>query len=466
MKYIVFWAFFGLGVPSLAVMGIMSAKVRGLLLTGLVFVTMLDSRVSINLMSMEMYRGPDRGFEITLADLLAIALTIALLIRSGSKIKFWPFNTTWMMMFFILAVSSAAAAPVPIYGAFSIWKMIRMYMLFWCVANAIHSGVDINYLWYGLLAVGLAMFLLTFKQKYMDGYYRVPGPFDHSNTIPPYANLMMPALLMYGLVEKNGPQWRALLFLVAGLGLVFAVLATQSRAGLVLSGGSVLAVLFMALVRARSGRVTLISLVVLLGMVAGGIKAADTIIYRFLHAPEASGQARDEFNHAAKLMADGNTFGVGLNNFSWVLTYTPAYNSHIETMASEKEAAGVAHHIYWLTAAELGYPGLILFSIIMIRFTWLALRWGFRGRSKESLLLFGLFMGWMCLNTQGFLEWAFRITPVTNMFAIIAGTTVGTAAIEKANRKAAKTDRSGPDEEQGPPLPAIGPAPRIRARAA
>jgi O-antigen ligase len=139
--------------------------------------------------------------------------------------------------------------------------------------------------------------------------------------------------------------------------------------------------------------------------------------------------ARDEFNIAADKMAHDNIFGVGLNNFSHVLTITPKYNEHIEVMKNE-EQAGVAHHIYLLTAAEMGYAGLLVFLVIIARFVFIAFRFFRSSKSIEGSLAFGIGLGFCALHASGFLEWALRITPVTYMFTIICGVLVSIAKYE------------------------------------
>ena len=265
------------------------------------------------------------------------------------------------------------------------------------------------------------------KQKYLEGLYRIHGPLDHSNGIPLYSNLIIPVLLLWGLTDRRLSRAQAGLTILASLGLVFAVVATQSRAGTVLSGACVLGALGVANLRASSRRVSFTTAFVLLCVVGGGAMAADTIIRRFKEAPESSEQARHEFNDAARLMAQDHTFGVGLNSFSRVLTDEPRYNQFMEVMKGE-EQAGVAHHIYWLTAAETGYPGLVVFVIVIGRFAWLAGWSAWRHRQYfEGILLAGSLLGFCALHAQGTLEWGLRITPITFVFTVACATVAGVA---------------------------------------
>jgi O-Antigen ligase len=280
--------------------------------------------------------------------------------------------------------------------------------------------VESRYVWYGFLGIGTYLGLITAKQKYLDGMYRVIGPFDHSNTIPAYVNLIMPTLFIWGLSDRSFRLRETVLSLFISLGLVFAVFATQSRAGLVLSTGLLLGMLTLAGIRIQTGRVYLTGIVIMILMIGGGIKASDTIINRFLNAPKTSEEARNEFNVAARKMAVDHVFGVGLNNFSKVLTENERYNSHIRVMASEKQS-GVVHHFYLLTAAEMGMPALLIFLLIIFRFTIMFLRMGWKNRSTGGMLLLGLAAGAIALHLTGFLEWVLRITPVSYQFVITSG---------------------------------------------
>ena len=66
-----FWIFALAVVPTVGFLSARSSKLCGLLFSCLVFSTVLGDATNINFCSMESYRGPDRGFEVTLTDLLA-----------------------------------------------------------------------------------------------------------------------------------------------------------------------------------------------------------------------------------------------------------------------------------------------------------------------------------------------------------------------------------------------------------
>ena len=433
MKYLVFFAMFAGGVPLMASAAISSARYRGLLLAVLVFSTVLGDMASINFLSTENYRGPDRGFELTLTDLVALALAIAVIVRFPRQVNWLPFGTLPMALLFVVAIVSTATAPAPLLGAFTLFKLVRVYLLFWTVVNVLRTGVSLDYLRYGLVAMGLLVAFLAVEQKYLHGMYRITGPFDHSNGIPLYCNLVIPALLLWGLADRRLSSAQAAATVFASLGMVFAVVATQSRAGTLLTAGSVVLALALANAKARSLRVSMITAALAALLVTGAAMVADTLIERFREAPESSEQARDEFNVAARLMAGDRTLGVGLNNFSLVLTTVDRYNGHIEVMKGE-EQGGVAHHIYWLTAAEMGYVGLALFVAVLGGFVVKAAVGGFRARGLDSLLLWGLFIGFVAVHLQGTLEWGLRITPMAFQLTICCAITVALADAVRKGR--------------------------------
>ena len=440
MKYVIFFATALAGVPMMALAAMMHSAVPGFLLSALIFSTSWGAKAGIRFVSMELYRGPDRGFEITITDLIALALVIWLLTTQLRKIRWIPPNSLWCLLFMVLAFVSTATAPVTIYSEFTLFKLFRAYLIYWCVCNCILAGVDRRYVWFGCMAVAGYVTLLALEQKYLFGLYRIHGPFDHSNTVPMYLNMTLPLLMVWGVCDPVLGKMPAFASMGAALGMVFSVLATQSRFGLVLSGLCLAGAIGYANLRYRGSRTTVITAIMLLGVIVGGAMAAKTVINRFQTAPKESEAAREEFNTAARMMLADHFFGVGLNNFSDVLSKEQRYREHIVVMKTE-EQAGVAHHIYLLTAAEMGRIGLAVYLVIIFRFMWMALWGALRGRSVENGLLWGLFLGAAALHLVGLKEWALRVTPPTYMFAITSGLIAAWSSRE-AGRRAARKKRT------------------------
>ncbi len=426
MKYLVFAVAFAAGVPLMAGVAMWSRRARGWLLAVLVLSTVLGDLANINFLSMETYRGPDRGFEVSLSDLVALALALSVIVTDFGRVRWFPPLTMSFLVFVTIGVASTLASPVPLLGVFTLVKLAKFYLVYWCVANLLRTGTSRRYLWLGFVGIAAVLTFVAVYQKYGLGLYRVHGTFDHSNTIPAFANLILPVLIVWALVDREVRPGEVVVSALAALGLLFCVVATFSRAGLALSVGAVLSALALGSRRAPGARTAIASGMAAVIMTAGGVVAADSVMKRFREAPESSHHAREEFNTAARMMAADHTLGVGLNNFSHVLTYETRYRAHVSVLAGE-EQAGVAHHIYLLTAAEMGYAGLFAFAFFMASLTGRAAWHGLRARSTETTLVGGFLVGLVTLHLVGALEWVFRLSPVLYLFAVVAAAVISFA---------------------------------------
>ncbi len=422
------------GIPIIGMVSARNATFRSLCWMGLVAFIALGDISGVNFVSTESYRGTDRGFELTFTDMFAFGLLLSRSLKAPlvepSK-KTVPPGFLVFCLFLALGLIGVLGSLMPLYGFFTIWKMVRMLFLYWLVWSAGRTEADpqvfyegvLRGLIFGLLAVGL----MGAKQKFVDHMYRVNSTFDHSNTIPLYVNLAAAPVFAWILGDhKMGRIQFFMGFGAVGAALV-AVLATQSRLGILLAGVSVFTALLVSNGKAASKRSRAAAVVFVMASVIGGIMVSDTLLDRIKNAPESSAEARDEFNVAAKLMAADHFFGVGLNNFSITMTNVEKYRAQVEVMANE-EQSGVAHHLYLLTAAETGYIGLALQVIVfaLVQFTLLGFLLKRRSKAEKAALGFlpqvviATMVGQYALFTSCFFEWAFRITPVISQYFTVS----------------------------------------------
>ncbi|MEI6385409.1 MAG: O-antigen ligase family protein [Spirochaetota bacterium] len=434
MKYFIFLGIMLAGIPIIGMVSARNATFRSLCWMGLVAFIALGDISGVNFVSTESYRGTDRGFELTFTDMFAFGLLLSRSLKAPlvepSK-KTVPPGFLVFCLFLALGLIGVLGSLMPLYGFFTIWKMVRMLFLYWLVWSAGRTEADpqvfyegvLRGLIFGLLAVGL----MGAKQKFVDHMYRVNSTFDHSNTIPLYVNLAAAPVFAWILGDhKMGRIQFFMGFGAVGAALV-AVLATQSRLGILLAGVSVFTALLVSNGKAASKRSRAAAVVFVMASVIGGIMVSDTLLDRIKNAPESSAEARDEFNVAAKLMAADHFFGVGLNNFSITMTNVEKYRAQVEVMANE-EQSGVAHHLYLLTAAETGYIGLALQVIVfaLVQFTLLGFLLKRRSKAEKAALGFlpqvviATMVGQYALFTSCFFEWAFRITPVISQYFTVS----------------------------------------------
>jgi hypothetical protein len=108
------------------------------------------------------------------------------------------------------------------------------------------------------------------------------------------------------------------------------------------------------------------------------------------------------------------------------------YRQHITVMANE-EQAGVAHHIYLLTAAEMGWFGMYFFITIVILCELSMVFYGISWKTYEQRLLLGLSVGFLVLFAIGLYEWVIRQTPV--LYQLVVATGFGQALITKVKQQ-------------------------------
>lgn len=434
MKYVAFILMAMIGVPLMIHYGSRSAKVRENLVTALILLTAVGGPTKMNFVSFEHYRGPDRGFEVTLTDLIVVSLCYILKTKYPRALVMAPYNTVWLAILYFIVICSIVPAPLKLMAMFSIWKYLRMAMLYWCMVNIFRIGTSTLAAWRGFLYSGVFVSFMALKEKFINHVYRVPGPFDHSNTVPLYLNLLMPCLLIWGLCDKRLSEKQATACVITAFAIILSIVFTYSRAGLMFSIEAMVMTILAANVRMPSRRVRRVTIVLVIASLIAGAAVAPSVIERMNSAPESSEEARQEFNKAAMAMLSNNPLGIGINNFPEVLTINHDYNKFMDVMSSEDEA-GVCHEIYLLTAAELGWPGIIVFLIIILTFALRTLKGALKEKSLECMLLFGLFFGFCCLWSSGFLEWVFRITPVMSMYVITTGFAM--ALVDRGNMRKA-----------------------------
>jgi hypothetical protein len=421
-----------IGIPIIAGATAFFKKLKFLALIAMVTSFLFNSQFSINLLSMEQYRGPVRGFEITIADIIAIGLIIGMLLRTGSKIVWKPPFTFLLLGFFLFSIVTVYRSEYPIYGWFAIWQLFRMGIMYWCIINFFstedYSLTSIRVLMAGYTLTAFFLSVIAIKQKYLDGIYRISAFFDHSNTVPSFALFTLCVLMVWVLSDVELRKLHFIIPLGSVLGMTVAILATGSRTGIVTAAGSIVAALMISNYKVKNTRIRITTIFLTICIILGGLMVIDTVIDRFLNAPKESEEARNEFEIAAIMMADDYKLGIGLNQYSQVLTVTEKYRKHISVMKNE-EQAGVAHHIYLLTAAEMGYWGMYYFIFIIVAFLFSMFWNGLTWKTLEQRLLLALVVGFAVVFAIGLFEWVLRQSPVLYELAVAAG--FGQALITK-----------------------------------
>jgi hypothetical protein len=423
-------------VPVVAAILFARPDLKSPLLTLLAFTTCYVKKPFYMEVFFTEYRGVDRGFGITLADLIFLGFFIFILIGGLKEKTIWlPYNSITFLLLIVISTISLSVSMVPYYGLFTLHKLIRGLILYWVVVNAVRSREDVKAIVTGLMTAVVFQGWVVLWDKYVakSVVNRSIGSFPHPNSLAMYLDLIIPAILGIYLAKGFSKLQGNIAVLAILLGMV-SIVFTKSRASLVIMMGALgltvtASILFKPTVRKMGIVAAGIVAVTILGAIA-----APKIIARFEKAPKESEETREYFNEAAHAMASEHFLGVGLNAYSWMLGNTEyywyVYPDKLDLADPEgfresvqgQSRLGTAHHIYNLFAAETGYAGMwtfILFlSLFYLKNLWLLFK------SKDEYykaILLGLAVGFATLHVQGLFEWIFRQTQVFYLFILLSG---------------------------------------------
>ena len=391
--------------------------------------------VDINFYSMEHYRGDTRGFEFGATDWMVISLILVMLFSPrwrNRSFSLSPPNTGFLMAYFFLALLSVLAAYERVYAGFGVLKILRGGVVFIAAYNYLNDEDDLRFLVLILAGIVALEFVFVLYQR-LAGGFRVQGTTPHSNTLAGYINMIN--MIFFSLLLGDASRSR-LYWCILAMGSLI-VFATFSRGAIVMMVGGYLLVIILSYKDQFSFRKTRLLMVISLLSLPVMAKIGPSLIDRFINAPEASAISRHLANHAAVSMANEHLFGVGINNYSYVINHT-AYRKFIDNPVDR----GIVHNIFLLHASEMGWPGLLIFLLMMANF----IRIGYKniGRSESTLIssiAVGITVAVVVLNLQGLLEWFFRQTYITIEFFMLAGFLMALPKVNRSSRRRALRTR-------------------------
>lgn len=361
-------------------------------------------RTSISVEFEDYARGDTMGLEVTFIDLVALIVLFA----SPPRRFGFPYRLA-VPLYALVAAVSIGLAPRPDLAFYSFFKLARMILVLVALAGAFEDPRRPP-AWLKGVALGVALELLqAVTQRFVERLDQAVGTFPHQNSLGMALNLVIPIFLAIVLAGQGG----LFAWATVGAGAVCVVL-TLSRGSLFMLGVAVVLVYVLSVSRHFTLKKNLIAGA---GLAAALILAAislPSIIRRFETAPEESAAGRKLYEKEAAMMLDEHPFGIGLNQWSHVSSKL-GYGRRAGLEPQDR--GGLAHHIYWLTAAELGYHGWVAFLILLAA----PFRWGVPRLWKDRTdvrgdVLAGALVGLLVMAIHGTLEWAFRQTQVGYVF--------------------------------------------------
>lgn len=454
---------------ALAVIGVISGvavltvwkRARDFVFVAMIVLAPMTEDYDVNFVSRDFYRGTTRGFEFSMVDILSISLLLSglLLPRKGRSRGYWPASLGFILIFFAYACFNVSLADPKLFGLFELSKMVRGLIIFLAVAFFVRGERELRLFLLGLGLIVSYEGILALKQRYIYGMHRVPGTVDDSNSLSVF--FCSTTAIFVAAINSQIPKWLKGLSAAAIALACVGVILTISRMGVVIIG----TVLTCATIATISYRVTarklIIGAFIVLAAVGAVAKSWKTLQSRFkgTNLAEEYGNnrslGRGYYIRVAEAIVQDQFFGVGLNNWSyWVSEkYGPHLGYHFvhykgtdiepstvippDSNVDEAQAAP-AHSLAALTAGELGIPGLVLLTILWIR--WFQMAGSFLWpRTTDPLRRIGVgILFALCgLFLQSLTEWVFRHSPIYYVAHINLGVLASLYYLKKQAKHAA-----------------------------
>jgi O-antigen ligase len=382
------------------------------------FLLTAGQRLEIALVSWPEWPGMAKGVEISILDLLALAIYLSLG-RSRQKL---PFRLP-MFLYFFTVLLSALQAEVPVATLFYAWQLGRIFFVYVVVARACEDELVGPALMTGMAAGLYIETCLVLWQRFVIHFVQAPGTFVHQNTLGLVANLV--AIPYFTLLLAGQRGWTPTTIPFAdGIITVF----TASRATLGLGAGGFALAFVLSVLRRATARKALVALVGVLALAAIVPLATRSLETRFkvYGLNELIYDERAILMNAGAMMLADNPNGVGANNFVQVANIK-GYEDRAGVAFRKESRSALIHNIYWLAAAETGYIGVTALLFLLLQPLIVALRSGWRNRDDlRGDLLIGFAPALLIFYVHCYFEWTFFTDQVQYLFvmtlALIAST--------------------------------------------
>ncbi len=440
---------------------LISQRVRDVALFFLVFGAVLIQKMDVTFAGVYWYRGTSRGIEISAWDIAPLCLLIATLLlpRYERGRFYWPAGLGLMLLYCGYCTASVMRSEPQMYGVWELAKMARGLMVLLAAAIFVRTRRELGIVVFALACVAWMEALNGLEQRFFKGVFRVPGTFDHENTLSTYLCTIGPVLMAATMASwSKGLRW------FCGLACLFAAgaeMLTLSRMGVPVFTLCVAATAICCTSWQITRQKLAIVAVVLIG-VGGfvfvswdGLKARYTSTNISAEFKDANAvETRGVYWRLAMLMLKEHPYGVGLNNWSYYVgkTYGPAlgyaYTDYDDiTWTPQKEdarqifLAPAADSLPALMLGELGTAGMVLLVLIWLR--WFQMSGSFlRGRLNPDpmhRMAIGLGFGAFGIFLQSITEWTYRQTPVMFTFHAMMGVLASLYYARRRTRRAAAT---------------------------
>ena len=406
----------------------------------LVMTAMRPGNFMLMIDSIEKYRGHTKGFEISLIEVLALALIVAVRKSSPGTRLLVP-GILLYALWCLFSVGSAFGSFEPTYALMAASRFVKGALIFTAAAMFLRDEHDLRW---AIGALGGALLhhgQLCLKMRLLDGQWQVKGWFEHQN--PKAMWCYLGALPVLAAAFWQGVRGKLLWLCIGGVGgAALCILLSVSRAAL---GAFVIgAVILFALawLRGANARMTSFSIAAAIGGFLASTFAMNSMNARLNEVKQSSTETefdlRDTLNkQSAAMLRDHPLLGVGWNNFGIANSRGrgDAYSEILEEWDKERGftiydenyyANPLTESLYWLWLAETGWLGFTAFLLFEAATLWFALRNAIAQRGTlMGALAAALFIALAICYAHGTVERILTQTKNLSQWLMLAGMVAG-----------------------------------------
>lgn len=376
--------------------------------------------------------GYAKGVVVTLLDTLCLAI-LAIAKRTFIRIPFAGLFAAYIAAI-LLSIFQAEGFFAPFSYAF---QTMRAFVVFVTVATVVQQKDMLRYIMYGLAVGAIIQGVVSAGQR-LGGTFQASGTMGHQNLtgmVLHFSTLPLLAMLLAGDRSK--------LYLCGVAGGLVAVALGASRGSIAFLAVGLALLLTLSIMRhATSRKFAVAGFSVLLVALASPVVIAglETRAGNLEQTFAVDGE-RLAFEEAASEMWSDHPLGVGANRYT-LIANTGGYSERAGVTWAGNSRNAVVHNLYLLTAAELGWFGLLalipFLAVVVVRGFHFALA---NRRDPRGDVVLGCTCAVTAAALQSFFEWIWVMPTMQYVFAIAIGITSG--SIIQRKHELAKARREG-----------------------
>jgi O-antigen ligase len=392
--------------------------------------------------SIETYRGHTKGYEISLIEVLAIALIIAVVRQAPTAgLKKGIPGLGWYLLWCGVSLLSLVGSAEPTYALMAASRFVKGALIFAAAALYLRDEKDLRWAIGALAGALLHQGLLCLKMRLLDGAWQVKGWFEHQNPMAMWCYLSaLPVLAMLLWQQTKGRLYWLCLAGYGGAGL--CILLSVSRAALAAYAVGSVILLVAAWLRGPNARVVSFSVLGAVGAFLVALFALDSFYARLNEVASSSETVEEDLRdilnkQSAAMLNDHPLLGIGWNHFG-IANSRPrgdVYSQILEEWDKERGftiydenyyANPLTESLYWLWLAETGWLGFLTFALFAALTVWWALKnsWRRRGTLMGAVAL-ALLVGLSICYGHGMVERILTQTKNLSHWLMLAGMVAG-----------------------------------------